>query len=259
MAKNQQANKPVLLIGMGRFGIALAQQLVDQDKEVLAVDRHRSLVQKYADALTHTVEADATDIEALRQLGAEDFDSAVVGVGTSIESSVLIAANLVDLGVNQVWAKAINPTHGKILTRIGCHHVIYPEHDAGVRAAHLVSGQMMDFIKFDDDFAIVKMRPPKALQGKTINESQPRKRHQVNVVGVKSPGKDFVYAQPDTKVSPVTPLWSAATSHSSNTSPTTRRTRQREAVSSKSLTSHLPGGASTSVETDKRRSAENLC
>ncbi len=201
MAKQSQSNRPVLVVGLGRFGIALAEQLIAQNKEVLAVERSRSLVQKYADALTHVVEADATDIEALKQLGAEEFDSAVVGVGTSIESSVLIAANLVDLGVKQVWAKAINPTHGKILTRIGCHHVIYPEHDAGVRAAHLVPGQMLDFIKFDDDFAIVKMRPPKDLHGKTIDQCQPRKRHGVNVVGVKSPGRDFVYAQPDTKVS----------------------------------------------------------
>ncbi|WP_022873040.1 potassium channel family protein [Nesterenkonia alba] len=202
MAKQKQhVNKPTLVIGLGRFGIALAEQLVSQNKEVLAVDRDPRLVQKHADAFTHTVTADATDMEALRQLGAEEFDSAVVGVGTSIESSVLIAANLVDLGVHQVWAKAINPTHGKILTRIGCHHVIYPEHDAGVRAAHLVSGQMMDFIKFDDDFAIVKMRPPKALHGKTIDQAQPRKRHRVNVLGVKSPGKDFVYAEPDTVVS----------------------------------------------------------
>ncbi|GGE75626.1 potassium transporter [Nesterenkonia cremea] len=201
MAKQRHSNKPVLVVGLGRFGIALSEQLIAQNKEVLAVERSRSLAQKHADSLTHVVEADATDIEALKQLGAEEFDSAVVGVGTSIESSVLIAANLVDLGVKQVWAKAINPTHGKILTRIGCHHVIYPEHDAGVRAAHLVPGQMLDFIKFDDDFAIVKMRPPKDLHGKTIDQCQPRKRHGVNVVGVKSPGKDFVYAQPDTKVS----------------------------------------------------------
>lgn len=199
--KKSHTNRPVLVVGMGRFGIALAEQLVSQDKEVLAADRDRGLVQKYSDAFTHTVEIDATDIEALRQIGAEEFASAVVGVGTSIESSVLIAANLVDLGVTQVWAKAINRTHGKILSRIGCHHVIYPEHDAGVRAAHLVSGQMVDFIKFDDDFAIVKMYPPKALRGKTIDESQPRKHHKVNVVGVKSPGKEFVYAQPDTLVS----------------------------------------------------------
>lgn len=200
MAKRNQSNRPVLVVGLGRFGLALAEQLISQDKEVLAIERSRGLVQKYADALTHVVEADATDIEALKQLGAEEFDSAVVGVGTSIESSVLIAANLVDLGVKQVWAKAINPTHGEILTRIGCHHVVYPEHDAGVRAAHLVSGQMLDFITFDDGFAIVKMRPPKDLQGKTIDQCQPRKRHGVNVVGVKSPGKDFVYAQPDTEV-----------------------------------------------------------
>src|SRR5690625_588885 len=201
MVKNPSTNKPVLVVGMGRFGIALAEQLVTQNREVLTVDRDHTLVQKHADAFTHTIEADATDIDALRQLGAEEFASAVVGVGTSIESSVLIAANLVGLGVSQVWAKAINPTHGKILTRIGCHHVIYPEHDAGVRAAHLVSGQMMDFIKFDDDFAIVKMRPPKALQGKTIDQSQPRKHHKVNIVGVKSVGEEFVYAQPDTLVS----------------------------------------------------------
>ena len=202
MTNKNQAKRPVLVVGLGRFGIALSEQLVSQNKEVLAVDRDRGLVQKYSDALTHTVEANATDIEALRQLGAEEFASAVVGVGTSIESSVLIAANLVDLGVTQVWAKAINPTHGKILRRIGCHHVVYPEHDAGVRAAHLVSGQMVDFIKFDDDFAIVKMHPPRALRGKTIDQSQPRKHHKVNVVGVKSPGKEFVYAQPDTLVSP---------------------------------------------------------
>ncbi|GAB3849040.1 TrkA family potassium uptake protein [Nesterenkonia populi] len=202
MARQRRTpNKPILMVGMGRFGIALGEQLVFQEKEVLAVDSDGRLVQKFADIFTHTVQADATDMEALRQLGAEEFDSAVVGVGTSIESSVLIAANLVDLGVKQVWAKAINPTHGKILTRIGCHHVIYPEHDAGVRAAHLVSGQMLDFIKFDDDFAIVKMRPPKVLHGKTIDQAQPRKKLGVNVVGVKSPGEDFVYAQPDTLVS----------------------------------------------------------
>lgn len=191
---------PVLVVGLGRFGSALAEQLIAQNTEVLAIERDRGLVQRWSSSLTHVVEADATDIEALRQLGAEQFDSAVVGVGTSIESSVLIAANLVDLGIARVWAKAISGTHAKILRRIGCHHVVLPEHDAGVRAAHLVSGQMLDFIKFDDDFAIVKMRPPKDLQGRTIHECQPRSRHGVNVVGVKSPGKDFVYAQPDTLV-----------------------------------------------------------
>ncbi|MGF0225307.1 potassium channel family protein [Dietzia natronolimnaea] len=160
MADRNRRQSPVLIVGLGRFGVSLATQLVSQGREVLAVERDHGLVQKYADSLTHVVEADASDIEALQQLGAQDFSTAVVGVGTSIESSVLVAVNLVDLGVEHVWAKAINKAHGKILTRIGCHHVVFPEHDAGVRVAHLVANQMMNFIKFDDNFAIARMLPP---------------------------------------------------------------------------------------------------
>ncbi len=158
-------NAPVLVIGLGRFGASTAEQLVKQGREVLAIERDRNLVQKWSSVLTHVVEADATNIDALRQLGAQEFSSAVVGVGTSIESSVLITVNLVDLGIEHLWVKAITPSHGKILTRIGANHVIYPEADAGVRAAHLVSGRMLDFIEFDDDFAIVKMYPPRETVG----------------------------------------------------------------------------------------------
>ncbi|GAB3654373.1 potassium channel family protein [Zhihengliuella flava] len=201
MAENRtDHNAPVLVIGLGRFGAAVAEQLISQGREVLAIERNASLVQKFSGMLTHVVEADATDIDALRQLGAQEFSSAVVGVGTSIESSVLITVNLVDLGLDHVWVKAITPAHGKILSRIGANHVIYPEADAGVRVAHLVGGRMLDFIEFDDGFAIVKMYPPKETQGFTLGESQVRSKYGVTVVGVKSPGEDFTYAQPDTKV-----------------------------------------------------------
>ncbi|MBM7051954.1 MULTISPECIES: TrkA family potassium uptake protein [unclassified Rothia (in: high G+C Gram-positive bacteria)] len=193
-------NAPVLVIGLGRFGTATAAQLRAQNKEVLAIEKDPVLVQKWAGLLTHVVEADATDIDALRQLGAADFTSAVVGVGTSVEASVLITANLVDLGIERIWAKAITPSHGKILSRIGAHHVIFPEADAGKRAAHLVSGRLLDYIEFDDDFAIVKMHPPKETQGFTLAESNVRSKYGVSVVGVKSPGEDFTYATPDTKV-----------------------------------------------------------
>ncbi len=198
---DKESRKPVLVIGLGRFGLAVAEQLTRQGKEVLAVERDPEIVQRWSGKLTYVVEANATDIEALRQLGAQEFDTAVVGVGTSIESSVLIAVNLVDLGVKDIWVKAITPAHGKILRRIGANHIIYPEHDAGVRAAHLVGGRMLDFIEFDDDFAIVKMHPPKETQGFTLAESQVRSKYGVTVVGVKSPGEDFTYAQPETKVS----------------------------------------------------------
>ncbi|KAD4060159.1 potassium channel family protein [Arthrobacter yangruifuii] len=201
MADRPPHNAPVLVIGLGRFGAATAEQLVRQGREVLAVERDPELVQKASGLLTHVVQADATNIEALKQLGAEDFSAAVVGVGTSIESSVLITVNLVDLGIEHLWVKAITPAHGKILTRIGANHVIYPEADAGRRAAHLVGGRMLDFIEFDDGFAIVKMYPPKETQGFTLGESNVRAKYGVTVVGVKSPGEDFTYAQPDTKVS----------------------------------------------------------
>ena len=88
------------------------------------------------------VEADATDMEALKQLGATEFGTAVVGVATSLEASVLVTGNLVDLETPQIWAKAVSRAHGRILRRIGAHHVVYPEFDAGQRAAHLVSGRI---------------------------------------------------------------------------------------------------------------------
>lgn len=194
-------NVPVLVIGMGRFGTATALQLAEQGREVMGVERDPALVQKLAGHLTHIVQAEATDIDALRQLGAAEFRHAVVGVGTSVESSVLITANLVDLGIERIWAKAISKSHGKILSRIGAHHVIFPEADAGRRTAHLVSGRLLDYMEFDDDFAIVKMHPPRETQGFTLAESDIRAKYGVTVVGVKTPGEDFSYATPDTTVS----------------------------------------------------------
>ncbi|QAY72288.1 TrkA family potassium uptake protein [Agromyces protaetiae] len=191
---------PVLVIGLGRFGAATAGQLDRLGREVLAVDTDEILVQKWSERVTHTVVADAKSVEALQQIGAQDFSIAVVAVGSSVEASVLITANLVDLKVPQIWAKAISASHGKILERIGASHVIYPEREAGERAAHLLSGRMLDFIEFDDDFALVKMYPPKPIRGKTLTESGVRSRHNVTVVGVKSPGKPFTYATENTIV-----------------------------------------------------------
>lgn len=192
---------PVLVIGLGRFGAATAGQLQRLGREVLVVDTDIQLVQKWSDRVTHAVQADARNLDALRQIGAQDFSIAVVAVGSSVEASVLITANLTDLKVPQIWAKAISQSHGKILARIGASHVIYPEAEAGERTAHLVSGRMLDFIEFDDDFALVKMYPPKPIRGKNLTESGVRTRHNVTVVGVKSPGKPFTYATESTVVS----------------------------------------------------------
>ena len=201
MVERIRHDAPVLVIGLGRFGAATAGQLQRLGREVLAVDEDANLVQKWSERVTHTVQADARSLDALRQIGAEEFSIAVVATGSSIESSVLITANLVDLKVPQIWAKAISQSHGKILARIGANHVIYPEAEAGERVAHLVSGRMIDFIEFDDDFVLAKMSPPKPIRGLSLTDSQVRTKYKITVVGVKSPGKPFTYETEQTVVS----------------------------------------------------------
>jgi trk system potassium uptake protein TrkA len=189
-----------VVVGLGRFGGAVAESLTRLGHEVLAIEENLSLVQAWSDRLTHVVQADSSNIEALRQLGVADFQHAVVGIGSDIEASVLTVLALTELGVPDIWAKAVTTNHGKILEKTGAHHVVYPEAAMGERVAHLVTGKMIDFIEFDDDFAIVKTRPPREAVGKTLAESQLRSRHGVTVVGVKRPREDFTYAKPDTLV-----------------------------------------------------------
>jgi trk system potassium uptake protein TrkA len=193
-------NAPVLVIGLGRFGAATAGELDKLGRDVLAIDEDPALVQKWAERVKHTAVLDARNMSALEQIGARDFPIAVVATGSSIEASVLITTNLVDLKVPQIWAKAISESHGKILTRIGAHRVIYPEREAGERVAHLVSGRMIDFIRFDDNFALVKMYPPKPIRGLSLTDSKVRSKYNITVVGVKSPGKPFTYATEQTVV-----------------------------------------------------------
>lgn len=198
--KRSGAGDGVLVVGLGRFGSALAATLDRLGQDVLAVERNAQLAQQWAGRIP-LVEADATNPEALEQLGARDFPVAVVGVGSSLEASVLITGNLVDMGTPQIWAKAVSAEHGRILQRIGAHHVVFPEADAGNRVAHLVSGKLMDYIEVEDGFTIVKMRPPKEMQGFTVEQSKVRTRYGVTVIGVKPPGQEFIYATPQTRIS----------------------------------------------------------
>lgn len=196
----QPSDSAVLVIGLGRFGSSIASTLDRLGQDVLAVERNPDLIAQWAGRIP-LVEADATNPEALEQLGVRDFHVAVVGVGSYLEASVLITGNLVDVGMPQIWAKAISGEHARILQRIGAHHVILPESDAGARVAHLVSGKMLDYIEVEDGFTVVKMRPPKETQGFTLAQSNVRRRYGVTVIGVKSPGREFVYATPETRIS----------------------------------------------------------
>jgi trk/ktr system potassium uptake protein len=188
------------VVGLGRFGGQVAASLVRLGHEVLGIDENEHIVQKWSDRLTHVVQADATDEEVLRQLGVSDVDRAIVGIGTDIEASVLTVLALTEVGVREIWAKAITAKHGKILSAVGADHVIYPEAAMGERVAHLIASQMLDFIEFDDGYAIAKVQAPEEAVGRTLGESRLRSKYGITVVGVKMTGNDFTYAQPDTTV-----------------------------------------------------------
>ena len=201
MAKStSHGSNAVVVIGLGRFGSAVASSLVRLGHEVLGIDESAEPVQQWADRLTHVVEADGTNPDALRRLGVHEFEHAVVGVGTDIEGSVLTVLALSELGVGDIWARAISDQHGRILEKTGAHHVVYPEATMGERVAHLVTGKMIDFIEFDDGFAIVKTCAPAEAIGKSLASSALRSKYGITIVGVKSPQEDFTYATPETLV-----------------------------------------------------------
>lgn len=198
------ARGTILVVGLGRFGSALAKELEELDYEVLGIDNDHKLVQAHMDDLTHVVEADATDPEALGQvLRAGMAQTAVVAIGSDLEASILATHVLVtDLGIPRVWAKAITEAHGRILQRIGAHKMIFPERDMGVRVAHSLSGRTLDYMELEGDFALVETTAPTELVGRSLEESGVRRRHQVTVVCVKPPGGVFTYATAGTVVGP---------------------------------------------------------
>jgi trk system potassium uptake protein TrkA len=188
----------VIVIGLGRFGSALADALVELGHDVLGVDADAGIVQDAVGRLSHAVQLDSTNQRALEQLGARDFQVAVVAIGSDIEASILTTAALADMGIPRIWAKAITDSHGRILERVGAHHVVFPEHDMGQRVAHLVTGRMMDYIELDEGFALVETMPPAHVVGKTLAEAGIRAKYGVTVVCIKPAGQAFTYATPET-------------------------------------------------------------
>lgn len=191
---------PVAVIGLGRFGSAVAKILIEQGREVLAIESDPRLVQTWAPVLTHVVEADATNLDALRQLGVADFQQAVVAIGTGIEASVLSVAALADLGVPDIWAKALSKEHARILERMGATHVVFPEREMGVRVGHQVADGVLEYLEFDDGLAMVKVNPPAETVGRTLGQSALRSKYGVTVVAIKRSGEDFTYTTADTVV-----------------------------------------------------------
>ncbi len=161
----------VLVIGLGRFGTAAARELMDLGHEVLAIDTDEDKVNEIAPEVTHAVQLDASDENALRAAGAGDFEHAIIAISSSAEASIFAAMALKNLGVRNVVAKAGTALHGSILERVGADRVVYPEREMGTRAAHTFSSpHVIDYIDVAPGFGIEMIRPPAGFVGRTLAE-----------------------------------------------------------------------------------------
>ncbi len=192
----------VVVIGLGRFGGSVAQSLMHLGHDVMGIDRDAEPIQALADLLTHAVQADSTNTMVMRQLGVADFAHAIVGIGTDLAASLMTVMVLAELGIKDIWVKAFTAEHGQIAQRIGAHHVVYPEADMGKRVAYLITSRMMDYIEFDDGFALAKIHAPASTHNRALTDSGVREKFGVTVVGVKRANEDFQHATPATRVMP---------------------------------------------------------
>jgi trk system potassium uptake protein TrkA len=189
------------VIGLGRFGSAMATTLVELGHDVIGVDGDEARVHELSDALTHALQIDATDEKALRAAGIQDVDVAVVSIGENIESSLLVVMQLRELGVKTIVAKAVTALHGKILEKLGVSRVIFPEREMAIRVAHsLVMPNVIDYIELSRDFSIVELPAPEAFVGKTLKQLELRPRLGLTLVAIKRKATDA-----DTVVTNISP------------------------------------------------------
>ena len=180
------ARQQVLEVGLGRFGSAVARELERLGHEVMAVDRNETIVNDIASAVTHAMQLDASDEDALRSVGAADFRHAIVAISGLTEPSIFATLSLKRLGVRNVIAKAGSATHGEILQRVGADRVVYPEVEIGERLAHTFAvSNVIDYLDVAPDFGIAKIKPPRSFVGKTLGQIDLRNRLGVTVVSLR--------------------------------------------------------------------------
>ena len=193
--------KSYVVIGLGRFGSALALQLCKQGAEVLAMDIREDLVQQVAGDVTHAVTADAQDKEVLRALGVRDFECAIVAIGDDLAASVLAVMNLKELGVPYIVSKAHDTTHSRVLEKLGVDRVVIPEKEHAQRLARsLHSHNVLDYIELSEDYGILEIPAPKSWIGKTLKELNVRAKLGVNIIAVENGQKTNVSPSANYKI-----------------------------------------------------------
>lgn len=184
-----------IVIGLGRFGSSIARALSERKFEVLAVDKDEAQVKAMEGVVSQAVVMDATDERSLRELGAGDFDTAIVSMGDTIEASIMITLVLKELGVKQVIVKAKSELHAKVLKKVGADRITFPEREMADRLAEsLASPRIFDFIEVSETYEIVEMAAPKKFTNKTLADIKLRDKYRVSAVAIK---RKVPYSKPD--------------------------------------------------------------
>ena len=193
--------RQVLVIGLGRFGTSVVQSLYNLGHDVLAIDSDETRVQSIMGQATHALTADATNETVLRDLGIQDYDAAVVAIGSNIVPSIMASVLLKTMGVPYVVSRAYNELHGNTLERIGVDKVIHAESEMGVRLAHnLFNPNVQEYLEVTPNYGISKMKVPTHFANMSLKElgfSNPRDKYGLAVVAINRRGTDITL-NPDT-------------------------------------------------------------
>lgn len=178
--------KSYLIIGLGRFGTAIAQELYRLRQEVMVIDQDKERIQRISPFVTYAATGDAREEGVLQSVGVNNFDCVIVAIGSSVESSVMATVLLKELGAKYIIAKAQNKLHYKILEKVGADRVIFPEMDMGQKLAQrLVSHNILDYIELSPDYSIAEIETPKPWAGKTLAEIGVRAKYQISVIAIR--------------------------------------------------------------------------
>lgn len=174
------------VIGLGRFGGSICEELSAEGMRVLAIDKNEHRINEFKNVASHSVIADSTDELVLKELGIKNIDHVIVAIGDNIQASILTTVILVDLGIKKITVKAQNDYHEKILNKIGANHVVHPERDMGKRLAHsLISSNILDYLELSEDHSMVEVKAGSKMVGKTLVDLNIRARYGCNVVAIK--------------------------------------------------------------------------
>ncbi|MGR6836053.1 potassium channel family protein [Syntrophomonas erecta] len=184
--------KQFVVIGLGRFGYSLLEELIRLGHQVLAIDNNEDRIDYVAAIATHAVQADAMDEKVLKALDVASFDAVIVGIGGDIEASILTSITLKELGVRKIIAKAQNHMHGKVLEKLGIDMVIYPERDMALRlACNLVSNSIIEQIQLSSDYGILELITPVSFVGRSLEEIAIRQRMDITIIAIRS-GQEII-------------------------------------------------------------------